>query len=68
LLILPMRDEQRGILAFFVMLSSLFPILALALNLSSFSSSLLAVWPFLTFAMVWAVLISMVGKALRTTN
>jgi hypothetical protein len=65
LLILPMSDEQRGILAFFVMLSSLFPILAMALNLSNLSSSLLAVWPFLIFAMVWVVLISMVAKALR---
>jgi hypothetical protein len=65
LLILPMSDEHRGILAFFVMLSSLFPIMALALNLLKFTSSLLAVWPFLIFAMVWVVLISMVAKALR---
>jgi hypothetical protein len=65
LLILPMSDEHRGILAFFVMLSSLFPILALALNLLNFTSSLLAAWPFLIFAMVWVVLISMVAKALR---
>ena len=65
LLILPMSDEHRGILAFFVMLSSLFPILALALNVLNFTSSLLAVWPFLIFAMIWVVLISMVAKALR---
>jgi hypothetical protein len=65
LLLLPMSDEHRGILAFFVMLSSLFPILALALNLLNFTSSLLAVWPFLIFAMVWVVLIFIVAKALR---
>ena len=64
LLILSMSDEHRRILAFFVMLSSLFPILAFALNLSNFTSSLLALWPFLIFAMVWAVLISIVAKAL----
>jgi hypothetical protein len=65
LLILPMSDEHRGIMAFFVMLSSLFPILALALNLLNFTSSLLAVWPFLIFAMVWVVLIFIVAKTLR---
>lgn len=68
LLILPMSDEHRGILAFFVMLSSLFPILALALNLLNFTSSLLAVWPFLIFAMVWVVLIFIVAKALRASR
>ncbi len=65
LLILPIGEDHRGILAFFVMLSSLHPIAALAFNLLNFTSSLLTVWPFLIFAMVWIVLIYMVVKAVR---
>lgn len=65
LLTLPMNEDQGGILAFFVMVSSLYPIVALAFNLLSFASSLLTVWPFLIFGMVWAVLIWMAVKALH---
>lgn len=64
LLTLPMSEDHRGILAFFGMLSSLYPILALAFNLLNFISSLLSVWPILIFGMVWVVLIWMVVKVL----
>ena len=64
LLTLPMSEDHRGILAFFVMVSSLYPIVALAFNLLNFASSLSTIWPFLIFGMVWAVLIWMVVKAL----
>ena len=47
------------------MLSSLYPMLAFAFDLLNFISSLLAVWPFLIFAMVWVVLVYLVVKALR---
>ncbi len=36
MLALPMSEERRGILAFFVMLSSLFPILVLAYTALNF--------------------------------
>src|SRR5260370_21562965 len=65
LLTLPMSEDHRGILAFFLMLSSLYPIAALAFNLLDFTSSLLTIWPFLIFGLVWVVLIYMVVKALR---
>jgi hypothetical protein len=65
LLVLTISEDHRGILAFFVMLSSLFPILVLVSNLLNFTSSLLTVWPFLIFAMVWPVLIYLLVKALR---
>ena|SRR5690242_20378082 len=65
LLTLPMSEDHRGILAFFVMLSSVYPMLALAINLLNFTSSLLTIWPFLIFAMVWSVLVYLVVKALR---
>jgi hypothetical protein len=65
LLTLPMSEDHRGILAFFVMLSSVYPTLALAFNLLNFTASLLVVWPFLIFAMVWVVLVYLVVKALR---
>jgi hypothetical protein len=65
LLILTISEDNKGILAFFVMLSSLFPILVLVSNLLNFTSSLLTVWPFLIFAMVWTVLIYLSVKALR---
>ncbi len=65
LLTLPMSEEHMGILAFFVMLSSLYPILALAFNLLNFGSSLLSAWPLMIFAMVWVVLFWIVVQALR---
>jgi hypothetical protein len=65
LLVLPISEDHRGILAFFIMLSSLYPIAALAFNLLNFTSLLLTVWPFLIFATVWVVLIFMVVKTLR---
>jgi hypothetical protein len=65
LLSLPMREDHRGILAFFIMLSSLYPISALAFNLLNFSSSLLSVWPLMILATVWVVLFWMAVKVLR---
>jgi hypothetical protein len=67
-LTLPMSEDHMGILAFFVMLSSVYPMLALAFTLLNFTSSLLTVWPFLIFAMVWGVLVYLVVKALRVSR
>lgn len=68
LLTLPMSEYHRGILAFFVMLSSLYPIAALAFNLLNFGSSLLSVWPLLIFGVTWVVLFWMAVKVLRGTR
>ena len=65
LLTLPISEAHRGILAFFVMVSSLHPLVALAFDLLNFASSLLTIWPFLIFGMVWTVLIWMAVEALR---
>lgn len=64
MLTLPISEDHRGILAFFVMVSSLYPIMALAFNLLGFASSLFTIWPFLIFGIVWVVLIWMVVKVL----
>lgn len=64
MLTLPMSEDHRGILAFFVMVSSLYPIIALAFNLLGLGSSLFTIWPLLVFGVVWVVLIWMVGKVL----
>lgn len=68
LLTLPMSDYRRGILAFFVMLSSLYPIAALSFNLLNFGSSLLSAWPLLIFGLVWVVLFWMAVKVLHGTE
>jgi hypothetical protein len=65
LLTLPMSEDHRGILAFLVLLSSVYPMLALAFNLLNFTSSLLTLWPFLIFAVIWVVLVYLIVKALR---
>jgi hypothetical protein len=65
LLTLPIREDHMGILAFFVMLSSLYPISALAFNLLNFGLPLLSVWPLMILAMVWVVLFWMAVKVLR---
>ena len=68
LLTLPMSEDHRGILAFFVMLSSVYPMLALAFTLLNFTSSVLLIWPFLIFTIVWVVLVYLVVKALRVAR
>ena len=62
LLTLPMREDHRGILAFFVMLSSIFPIVFLGFKLLGFFFPL---WPLLAIAAVWVVLVSMALRILR---
>jgi len=64
LLALPMSEERRGILAFFVMLSSLFPILVLAYTALNFIPLLLPPWQLLIVAIIWIVLLWMAVKVL----
>jgi len=65
LLTLPMSDEHRGILAFFVMITSIFPIVFLGFDMLNFIGSVLPLWPFMIFATVWIVLLWMGVRILR---
>ena len=62
LLTLPMSNEHRGILAFFVMISSIFPIIFLGFDVLNF---ILPVWPLMIFVTVWIVLLWMGMRILR---
>src|SRR2546427_10929417 len=57
LLTLPMSDENRGILAFFVMISSIFPIVFFGFDMLNFIGSVWPLWPFMIFATVWIILL-----------
>lgn len=68
LLTLPLREDHRGILAFFVMLSSIFPIVFLGFKLLDFFFPLLPLWPLLAIAAVWVVLLWMALRILLKTR
>jgi hypothetical protein len=60
-----MSEEHRGILAFFVMISSIFPIVFLGFDMLNFIGSVSPLWPFMIFATVWIVLLWMGVRILR---
>ncbi len=62
MLTLPMNEDHRGILAFFVMISSIFPIIFFAFDVLNF---ILPLWPLLLVALVWSVLLWMGMRVLR---
>jgi hypothetical protein len=62
LLTLRMTEDHRGILAFFVMISAILPLIFLAFDMLNFILPLL---PLLGIAIVWAVLLWMGVRALR---
>ncbi len=62
LLTLPMSEDHRGILAFFVMISSIFPVIFFAFDVLNF---ILPFWPLLLVALVWFVLLWMGMRVLR---
>jgi hypothetical protein len=65
LLTLPMSEEHRGILAFFVMLGSLFPIAFLSFRVLNSIPSFLPPWQLLIVGIIWGVLLWMVVKVLH---
>jgi hypothetical protein len=62
LLTLPMSEDHRGILAFFVMISSIYPIIFFSFDVLNF---ILPLWPLLLVALVWFVLLWMGVRVLR---
>ena len=65
LLTLPLTEDHRGILAFFVMISSTIPIFFLAFDILNL---VVSVWPLMVFAVPWLVLLWMGVRILRTRS
>jgi hypothetical protein len=65
LLALPMSEDRRGILSFFVLITSFTPSLFLAFDVLNF---ILPLWPLLIIATGWAVLLWMGLRIFRRRN
>jgi hypothetical protein len=65
LLTLPIGEEHRGILAFFVMLGSLFPIAFLSFRVLNSIPSFLPPWQLLIAGIIWVVFLWMTVKILH---
>ncbi len=62
LLTLPMKDNQKGILAFFVTVSSFVPVVFLGFEVLYW---VLRVWQLATIALIWSILLLMVARILN---
>lgn len=62
LLTLPMKDNERGILAFFVTVSSFVPLFFLGFEILYW---VLRFWQFATIALLWSMLLLMAARVIR---